>query len=464
MDELSLAEIRRRVHFLEANFGFARRLLDGATKLVGALTPYPQTEDAAWNKESWDHFYHRAKSEELFDLAGRFDFWGWQRVATRSRFRDGDHLSVLTEGDSGAAQMAFYEAHQIRSAAGAPERLRAPMEKQGVVYDRHGKHLGYRVRDGIDPEQSRVIARRDALYHGMLRSHGQIRGHSVFTTSVCNMIDVVETRGFTKLSLKSQSRIGTVIERDLGTVSAGPGAGLGGQVLTTQEPDGRGGIVPVNWELVYAGGQVPRMAPGERVRVLQGGQPHQNQQEFERSILRDCVWGWDLPYEALCEISGVTGPAVRFLMNEVDRWTYNEHELLAKLCHRWWVYDTAKEIEAGRLREPNDARWWQQQKVLWVGQRGLTIDRGREGQLAIVQLGAGLTTWADEWGEWGEFWQDKVDQRVREVAYAQAQCEAVGLTLSDVFPAVHPAQLEAIKAEREMAERQENENDRRKGG
>ena len=439
IDELSLAEIRRRIHWLYANFGIARRLINGSTKLVGTLTPQPMTEDAAWNKEAFNNFYNRAGSEELFDLAGRFDFWGAQRQVTRSRFKDGDHLTALTKTPANGAQFAFYEGHQIRSGSTRCRWTMDARETMAVVSDKYGRHTAYKLMDGLEPGKIFTLSARDCIYHGSFESHGQVRGLPPLTHAVCNFIDVVEVRGFTKVGLKTSARLGTVIERDLGAAAAGPsGFGSNPPTLTTQEPDGQGGTIPVNWELVYAGGQVPKLAPGEHVRVVADGRPSQNAQDYERTLIRDGVLGWDLPEEALLTIAGVTGPGVRFVLNEISRWVANEQSKLARWCHRVYTYHIAAEIAAGRLREPSDKRWFERSKVLWIGQPDMTIDPSREGQLAIVRLSAGLTTMSDEWAQDGAYWEDKVDQRVKEVAYAKMKCEAAGLELSDVFPKLHP--------------------------
>jgi capsid protein len=439
LDDLSLSEIRRRIHWLYGNFGVARRLINGSTKLVGTLTPQPMTTDAAWNKEAFNNFYNRAGSEELFDLAGRFDFWGAQRQVTRSRFKDGDHLTALTKTAAGGAQRAFYEGHQIRS--GSIRGRRQSLEERetmAVISDRFGRHTGYRVMDGLEPGKITTLNARDCIYHAAVESHGQVRGLPPLTHAVCNFIDVVEVRGFTKVGLKSTARLGTVIERDLGSVQQGaPGFGQP-TVITTNEPDGTGGTQAVNWELVYAGGQVPRMAPGEHVRTVADARPHANAQDFERSLIHDGVLGWDLPVEALLSIAGVTGPGIRFVLNEIARWVANEQALLARWCHRNYTYHIAAEIKSGRLREPSDKRWYERSKVLWIGQPDMTIDPSREGQLAIVRLSAGLTTMSDEWAQEGAYWEDKVDQRVKEVAYAKQRCEESGLELKDVFPTLHP--------------------------
>ena len=437
--ELSHAEIRRRVHWLVGNFGFANRMIDGLTKFVGTLTPQPITSDEAWNKEAFDSFRARAGSPELFDMAGRFDFWGAQRQANRSRFRDGDHLTVLTETQAGGARFGFYEGHQITGRA-ALSKTRKPdwRDHMGVRLDRWGKHLSYQIRDGVDPSQFSEISARNAIYLGTFKSHGQTRGQSILTGAVCNMIDIVESRGFTKVGIKERARVGTVIERDLGQVVNFPGGGMTGPLIQTQEADGKGGNVAINWEAVYAGASVPRLAPGEHVRVVADGRPHPNQQDFEKALMRDCSWTADFPYEVLCDISGLTGPGVRSVLAEVQRWLLNEHHLLAQWCQRVFVYFIAREIKEGRLRAPSDEMWYLPGKTLWIGQPDMTIDLGRDGALSITQLGAGMTTFLDEWGERGAFWQDKIDQKILETSYIKRRCAENNISPYEAFPTLFP--------------------------
>ena len=105
-------EIHRRIDFLYHHYGFCRRLIHGLAKHCGILTPQPDTPDEAWNEEAWDSFLFVARSPEIYDQGGRFDFFTGQYQTNVSRFKSGRSLAVLTETESKRASHAFYESHQ----------------------------------------------------------------------------------------------------------------------------------------------------------------------------------------------------------------------------------------------------------------------------------------------------------------------------------------------------------------
>lgn len=429
LSSFSDAEIRRRVHWLYANFGFARRMVNGMAKLIGVLTPQPNTGDDDWDELAFEAFMQSAGSAEIFDAAGKFDFFTAQPQWNRSRFKDGRSLGVFTDSPTGRNRMAFYEAHQITNPTSTKPD---PRLEQGVYLNRMGKHIGYSLRDGEDLDKYSTIDAKDCIYFGRHETHGAVHGISILAHCVTNMIDVVETRGFWKKKIKDASRTGIVRERELPTAVVGSG-GMGGAVIKqmVKMPDGTS--QEINWETVMAGGQVPTLEPGESLRVISDQNPSEQNQAFEKALFDDCIFGSDLPPAALAYVTGITGPGIRYTMEDIERWITMEHLWQARKAHRIYTRDTAMSIKSGRLPDPK-IPWWRFSKVAWIGMPSMTIDKGREGNLSIIQLQSGTTTWAKEWGKEGVFWKKGIRQRIKEVAYAKAECAAADLDYSEVFP------------------------------
>ncbi len=413
-NKMTRAEIRRRVHWLYANNGTARRLVNGAARLIGYLTPQPDTLDEDWNQLAFEHFMERAGSPTWFDRSGKFDFFEGQLQLERTAGKDGFCLPILTSGSSGGMQLAFYESYQLQSPPAAGKEW-----SDGVRLDDHHAHLAYGVRRGSDDRDVQIIDAADAIYYGRFESWGETHPMSILAAAVNDLIDVVEVRADTKHAIKTAAQIGMVTETESNAPASAGAGGIGGPRYTTLETKPDGTTQEVTWQVVTSGGRTPDLEPGRKLKVVHDDRPGPNSREFERDLIKSCAAVIDLPYEALFEIAGVAGPGIRYWMADIRRWVLVRHLARARWCQRYYAAFMAREIQLGRLRAPTDKRFW---RAMWFGMADPTIDEARKGQLSIVELGAGLTTWADEWGEYGAFWKTKIRQRVREVAFAKREC------------------------------------------
>jgi hypothetical protein len=438
-------EIRRKVHFLYANTGIGRRIVNGAAKLLGHITPQPTCFDEAWNDEAWEIFSARAGSPALFDTRGRHDYWTAQVALNRGRFKDGRVLTVLTESEGKAARTATYEAHQIQN----DPKLGKAWE-EGILPDRFDRHTAYSLRDGQNTSRYAVIDARDAIYYGNFDSEGRLHGLSILAHAVPNLSDVVELRGFRKHSQKIAAQMGIVVEQNGGRMIQVPGVGLVGPMVqrpletqtTTVGEDGTETTSTIkrtqDVEEAFLSGGLARLDPGQTVRLLTDDRPGQNAQEFERALIEDCILGTNLPPSALYYIAGMTGPSVRLNMTDIQRWILLEHSWQKQWCRRIYAYVIAKEIAAGRLRMPIHPKtgepepYWR--RVEWIPLADPTIDVGREGNLAIQRLQAGLTTWADEYRTGGAFSKKKLRDQIRAFAEMKDYAGSFKLSMGEVFP------------------------------
>ena len=425
-------EIARKIEWLYTHFGFARRLVHGMARMLGFLTPQPNTSDEEWNDLSFECFMAIAGSAEIWDRAGKFDFFEGQYQDNTQMFIRGDQVAVLTETLSGRARLAYYEAHQLHTGDRS-----GPHWVDGVQLDAFGKHIGYSLRDGEDPSQTAFVDARDAIYFGNFDNRGQVRPLSILHAAVLNMIDVVEVRGYRKTAIKNHSRIGTVQETDAQSPPSNGIGGFGGPIQTTPVTMPDGSTQNINMELVMTGGITPRLPPGVKVKVISDDRPSANNMEFEKALLRDCCDTVDLSYTRLCDVSSATGPGLRMLNADDKRWIALRHHRQAKRCQRMWNYTIAKELKAGRLRAPNlkpGEYWWN--KCIWIGLPTPDIDGGRTAQATQTDLLSGLTTWMEEAKSGGLYWKRRTRQAIAEVIFAKVECltqsQAAGLAIGEV--------------------------------
>jgi capsid protein len=428
LDSYSRHELLRRIRWLYANTGIVRGFINNAADLIGWLTPQANTADPEWNERAEEIFRDRAGTAEAFDVAGKFDFWDAQLMLMRSALKDGDILTVLTESEGGGARVGFYEAHQLASPSDGKETW------ADGVYSKKGRHLAYGIRD---PESDKVavIGARDSIYFGEFDSPGHHRAVPKLAHAVNHALDITEVDADTKTGIKTSALFGAVIERQGSAPSAGGSAkqGLPAAMGTTTLPDG----TPVEVAKVWGGPTISRLNPGETLKILNDGRPHQNQMEYKRSLIREMSCGFGLPMEVIYEIARMTGPGVRFVMDVADRWIKSRQKRLRTWCRRIWVYTIAKEIKAGRLDLPKDKdgnplKWW---AVKFVPQRNLTIDRGRELSGRVDTLERGFDTEENFQQEiHGVDWRGVARQRVLEVKHKMELCAAAKVPFEVAFP------------------------------
>lgn len=427
LGEWDRAELLGASRWLKANVGLIKGLVKNSAMFIGWKTAHAQTTDTEWNKDRDKSFQARNKSKIVFDSAGKFNIRTGQKMMVERALGDADILVVFTETPSGGARCAFYEAHQLKNPKTKNKRW-----KEGVLVSKTGAHLAYGVKDG---DKVKVISARDAYLFGAFESIGHVRPHLPLSHAITNAVDITETRGYLKLALKNSSLFGVVEELDSG---ANPARGSVGGVATTPLP-GAPATKQVEEDKkiktaeVWDGAQAPELRPGSKLKTISDERPHQNHMDFDEVVIRDIALGWGLPFEVVYSMYKLTGPGVRFVMAVAEKWIEQWQEELDNFVHRYWVYDTAKEIKAGRLREPDDPDWMQNLKL--TKRRSMTIDRGKEGKQRLDEIASGAGTLAD-WCEEvaGDDWRDHLDQVGEEFAYKKATAEKHGATMAEMFP------------------------------
>jgi capsid protein len=405
--------------------------------LIGVQSLRPNTTDAAFNAAVEKQMERRLLSPKAFDVANKWNWETCQIGMNTSRLRDGDMLVVLSETSTGQARFAFYEGGQIRTPRASANDGRW---RDGVKVDKQGRHIAYGVAE-YGTDEVTVIAAEHCVYFADFERRGQVRGISALSHALTNILDKVETYGDIKASIKLAALFG-IYEKEGETKTFGQALGGGfldddGNSIDPCDVGGSSssGGVADNVERVLGSPYIAKVSRGGDIGTISDDRPGPNQQEFWNEIVRDIAWGVGLSPAVIWDISSLTGPAVRYTLNEVEAWCKHERRLIRQVLSVMYVYWLAKEIKAGTVPTCKDPDWW---RMAWYEPGKLSIDVGRDGQLRMSQIKEGVAT-LDSWAsDTGVNWQDVIDQRVKETAYAKAQCEAEGLDPAELFPALFP--------------------------
>ena len=418
----SRVEIMRRARYLDANVGFAGRIINGISRMVAGtgLMIQPSTGDREWNKDRRALFEERNGSAASFDLGGRWDFYSSQRGTLRCRYRDGDVAPILTKSLAGLAQVAFVESHRIGSGRVAEGEINRLFD--GVLVDRNNAATAYRIL-GDDFTQADVPASA-VCYIGDYSSPGKHRTPSILHRACTHMLDITEINAATKKGIKVANQIGYYIAQAATQAGGGiPPMGNGANPTTSVTlSDGTKRTLE---QQLSQGGEIPGLPPGTDIKTLLDERPHPNSVEFIKSLSRDISWGVDLAPEILWDIAALGGANTRYVMADAQSFIDVEQQALVdSFLARYYIYDTAVEIAAGRIRRPADPKWW---KHACIPPARWTVDKGRDGKLHLEQVRSGALTFRRMFGWDGYESENELTAWLDEVKFIGDQAEARGL-------------------------------------
>ena len=414
----SRLEMLRRSRYLTRNVGFAKRCTKGLAYMIGSLTPHGMTSDRDWNElfeAAWRKGPCRANS---FDRAGRYNVNSIQPVISGTRLQDGDFAAVLTENQAGGAMCAFYEGHQVGNAITPTAGFNQDQWRDGVrvLADRA---IAYRLLNPPDYATFVDVSAQDFILCADYLSVGHQRGVSALHHALTNLLDITEIRSDVKLGIKLGNRIGWYVSEQMET-GGGP-LGMGGKQRVATNGSGENVLI----EDAYKGGKIIKLKPGQDIKQLLDQRPHPNSREFLEDLNRDIAWGIGISPDVLWNIAKLGGASVRYVLADAQVWIEAQQQLLVdQFLSRFVVYFVAKEIAAGRLRQPADPDWYW--KFGWQPPQKLTVDVGRDGKLSIDLHQAGLLTLKRWFGSQGFDSTEETRQFVREYAQRIQICEEVG--------------------------------------
>lgn len=426
-------EILRRSRFLYANYGSARRMINGLSRMIAGtgLMYQAATTDHEWNTLAEQARERVIRSRYSYDLGGRYDGNSSQQATLRFRFRDGDCAQVLVrDPDTGAARFAFYEGHQIGTTSIYAPALTTDGWRDGVFVGPHNNALGYRIIG--DGGAYADLDARSVLFQCDYERAGQSRGLSALSHAVNHLLDAAEITSYIKTGVKLSNRHGYWIEKAAGTGTGASTAGsrAGGANQTTIQT--RTG--PINIERVLGGGEIPDLNPGESIKFNAAANPHPNQLSLLDYLIRDVAWG--LPFggvapELLWNITQLGGANTRFVLADAQGFIDNGQQALVNdQLQPENEYILACEMEAGRLRRCQDPEWW---KALWIPPPRITVDFGRDGKLYLEQVKAGALTFRRLHGWQGNDFEAEQRQWLREYfSWGSIARKEFGATDADV--------------------------------
>jgi capsid protein len=420
-------EVLRKARWLYNNDPLCKRFADGFSRMLGWMMFKPVTPDREWNILAKRVALDLAMSPSRFDRAGKFNFFTYQLLLNRRYLLDGDMLSLATTGRDGGTQVLGVESHQIGS---YPDRNGgAPLFWDGVRADRQGRPLQYSVLDPKETGKAKLYrAGSEAHLSVRYERGGQLRGMSAFHPVVNSMLDTREIENDITLGIKTRNLIGFYMaprgDAPPPQLKGAKGLQAGLKQYRKEVTYGTDDVTGddeelLSYEEVFRGGNVPNFDDREP-KVLESAQPHENEMAFLNWRVRRAAMGFDLAPELLWDIGTLNGNTQRWVAADAQEvLEARRMETLIPFCQWWWFHAIGAEIASGRLREPkvpkgmeNHLGWW---SVEWIPPAKKTIDRGREGKLALDERRAMLRTLDEHFAEYQQDWSTEASQWLDEI-------------------------------------------------
>lgn len=415
-----LSMIARKARVLESNSAEVRMIVRDMALLCGYLMPRVRSTSSTWNTEARAAFLRRVKSALTFDAAGCLSWQQAQLWLERSAVIDGDALVVALRGEDGGALFAFYEGPQIALVQGEDV-------VNGVRVDKFGRPVAYALRTGAgsaDADVSWIPAAQARLYRHNPRP-GQPRGVSELVGAINAAQDLYELYGFHKAAAKLAASFGVVETRQPGGIpdaSTFDAMRNGDPVEGDNEPP-----------LTINGVRAVSLPVGHDVKILTDNRPTPEQRQLRMDLTDQLAYACGMDPVAVYHPERMGSAAARYTLQKLNDTIRDRHLDLIPLLNWMMAHVLDCEVASGRLRPCPDMA--SRRDVEWIPRTNWTIDKGREGQLAIQLVQAGMM----DANDWTLSTADKtvveiVTQRAHDLADGADIATEHGLALSDLLP------------------------------
>jgi capsid protein len=180
----------------------------------------------------------------------------------------------------------------------------------------------------------------------------------------------------------------------------------------------------------FQAGQIVKRSATDKLESFQSNRPTTGLKDFDDLLLRKICAGHGIPFEFIFSPTALSGPAARLVMAQASRTFERRQKLIIdKLLQRLWGWIISRAILRGDLAP---MPFLEAQRVRWQGPSKISIDVGRDAKANLDDLRAGLRTWAEDYSERGQDWQEALKQKAREAAYIKQLAEEYGVTVDQI--------------------------------
>lgn len=426
---------------LFANMGVPRgAIFQKSMFAVGrAWRPVFRGKDADWGKlaREWlvDEFFPACEVR-----GGAFDFVTSLFVDSVAIDRDGGYGILFTKDDDGFPQTQRIPIHRFGSRWDSREsivqdgKFKGLSIHQGIIYNRHGKPVAYRVyEDPINTEVSeanfRDISAQDLLHVYDPEWHDQGHGFPAFTHALNDLRDMQQSQKWEQLAMLIASSIGLIEHNESGGADPNDPAFLGADCTVSET-----GIQSMTFE----GGLVRyfKANSGAKLEQFVNQRPGEDWDKFNDRLTRAALCGIQWPTSMAWKPDG-GGTDTRADIMKARASVEDRQDLLRPVARRIVGYALSvamtprKDGGLGALPAYRGSDAGGFLKWSFSVPPKIGIDDGRDAQQRLDNLDHGVTTLEADQADRGGDWLETRAQRQREVIdlvqRAQGVVDATGV-------------------------------------
>lgn len=362
------------------------------------IIPQADSVDAGWNNQAEVWFGDWARRADFYGRSC-LDFWTLQTLICQAIDLDGDIGTLATE-EAGFPQIQVVEGWKIGAIAPSSE----PGLIDGVRLDGKGRVVGYEIDSDGKPTPvpaSNMMLVRDPCITSPLR------GLSPLRRGMNDIRDARDICGFEKLGVKHNSSLLGVLEG--GFLDESHGFDLSDGEKPEEVGEASEGDPHTEGEKSLSradmlGGDIPALPDGKKFKRVESNRPNAGFTDFLDSLVAQFVAGLDIPPAFFLD-GKKTGPNQRAVNGKAQRKFDQRQDVMVQFVEWVWARVIGWAINKGELSAPEG--WW---RIKAQRPARITIDAGRESREEREDVGRGLMTRQEHFGNRSKDWDRETDQ------------------------------------------------------
>jgi hypothetical protein len=338
-----------------------------------------------------------------------FDRSNTERLRMQAIKVDGDFGTILVRNRGGYPMVQHVRSHRIHDGkdnGGIVDggRYDGARLHNGIIMNRDGRAIAYRVQVGEEREDTEDISSRDMFLSYRPMYSDSSRGLTHLVTSTKSFSDIFRLREYEMRAQHAAASVSLIERND----SGGPEDEVA-EIIGGNDAAGDPGVAVERME----GGMIRyfRSNSGGGLEAFESNRPSVSSMDFEARIMTEAFFGMEWDPSLSLRLQEPGGALARAVIQKIRRSIQNIQKVEVKAAFREDLHGLANAIRIGALPQPSDGNifsWKYNPPKL------ISVDTGNDEKLKHESYKLGLTTRAEIASQNGRDWSEDLAQRETE--------------------------------------------------